>query len=772
MVKRLAVAAMLCVAPLLSTEPLGVATALGIREIANRSPISFSPDGEWIAYAVEDPSRHESTSDARYRSYTPTGVYRESQGCDVWITDTHSGVTLNLTESRGSSWGPVWSPDGKWLAFYSDRGGTVALWLWERATRTMKPLSNAIPRPYFNFAVPRWTPDSRRVLIKALPEGVTLEAALDRTLGPAVGGNRSDAFPGSTVTVLRSSVRKPEKTAATGVPVVDNQPFLNQYAADLALIEIATGRVNRIATGVRPVGYWISPDGASVAYTNAKGSERNTQQMVYSLEAVPTTGGQQRVLVAEVKQTYGLSVQWAPDSRNLAYTTFGQTAKGDCWVVPAAGGPLRNLTPKSHPNFGDSYHSPYWSKTGDALFAVSSGKVWKIPLQGGEVSVFAEVTGHRVVEIAEPSAGGSLRAPAGIGSMIVMTRNAVSRDSGFHTLDPTGKSTLLFETPILTRGAFDIDVSADGSLAFISQDATHPDDIWIAHQDLRTPRRITRLNPQIETVAFGSSRLIDWTSTDGEPLHGALLLPAGYETGKKYPLVVNVYGGSNLSESVHRFGLRGSTVDNMQLLATRGYAVLLPDAPLHTGTPMTDLFKTVMPGIDRAIALGIADPNRIGVMGHSYGGYSTLSLIVQSTRFRAAVASAGPANLVSLYGRLDAAGNNMGVGWSETGQGRMEGSPWQYRERYIENSPLFYLDRVKTPLLIVQGRLDHAVPEEQSDQVFVGLRRLGREVEYARYAGEEHWQGTWSAANATDYWNRVLRWFDGHLKGEPTSDAK
>ncbi len=159
----------------------------------------------------------------------------------------------------------------------------------------------------------------------------------------------------------------------------------------------------------------------------------------------------------------------------------------------------------------------------------------KIPLQGGEVSVFAEGTGHRVVEIAEPSAGGSLRAPAGIGSMIVMTRNAVSRDSGFHTLDPTGKSTLLFETPILTRGAFDIDVSADGSLAFISQDATHPDDIWIAHQDLRTPRRITRLNPQIETVAFGSSRLIDWTSTDGEPLHGALLLPSVTRRERRYP---------------------------------------------------------------------------------------------------------------------------------------------------------------------------------------------------------------------------------------------
>jgi dipeptidyl aminopeptidase/acylaminoacyl peptidase len=217
---------------------------------------------------------------------------------------------------------------------------------------------------------------------------------------------------------------------------------------------------------------------------------------------------------------------------------------------------------------------------------------------------------------------------------------------------------------------------------------------------------------------------------------------------------------------VHRFGLSGAGVENLQILATRGYAVLLPDTPLKKGTPMFDLLKTVIPGVDRIVDLGIADPDRLGVMGHSYGGYSTLSLITQTTRFRAAVDSAGPGDLISAYGEMDKSGSAGAIGWSETGQGGMVGTPWQYRDRYIENSPLFYLDRVETPLLIVQGELDRAVPPSQAEEVFVGLRRLGKEVVYAKYAGEEHWEGTWSPANVEDYWTRVLDWFDKHLKAQ------
>jgi dipeptidyl aminopeptidase/acylaminoacyl peptidase len=226
---------------------------------------------------------------------------------------------------------------------------------------------------------------------------------------------------------------------------------------------------------------------------------------------------------------------------------------------------------------------------------------------------------------------------------------------------------------------------------------------------------------------------------------------------------VRVYGGTKGSEvRAYYFGLEGAGFSNMQMLATRGYAVLYPDIPQRVGTPMRDIAAAVLPAVDKVIELGIADPERLGVFGQSYGGYSTISLLVQTSRFKGALMSAGLADLVSNYGTFSG-GSASGIGWSETGQALMVGTPWEYRERYLENSPIFYLDRVTTPLLIVHGDRDEAVSVAQGDEVFVGLRRLGKEVEYRRYGGEGHVpQGR---ANVADYWNAVIGWFDRWVKG-------
>jgi len=201
----------------------------------------------------------------------------------------------------------------------------------------------------------------------------------------------------------------------------------------------------------------------------------------------------------------------------------------------------------------------------------------------------------------------------------------------------------------------------------------------------------------------------------------------------------------------------------VQLLATRGYAVLLPDVPQQLGTPMFDIAKAVLPGVNKVIDMGIADPDRLGLLGHSYGGYSVVSLLVQTKRFKAAVESSGYADLVADYGEMDDRGSAFGVSIEETGQGLMGGSPWAFRERYIENSPIFYLDRIETPLLMIHGTKDTAIAPFLGDELFVGLRRLGRIVEYAKYEGEGHTPT--SVANQLDIASRMIRWFDEHLKG-------
>jgi dipeptidyl aminopeptidase/acylaminoacyl peptidase len=170
--------------------------------------------------------------------------------------------------------------------------------------------------------------------------------------------------------------------------------------------------------------------------------------------------------------------------------------------------------------------------------------------------------------------------------------------------------------------------------------------------------------------------------------------------------------------------------------------------------------------------MGIADPERLGIIGHSYGGYSALALIAETERFKAAVMSAGYGDLMASYGEMAGDGSAYGIAFEEGGQGLMGGPPWQLRDRYIENSPIFYLDRITTPLLIVHGGNDKAVDPFLAAEVFVGLRRLGRKAEYAKYEGEDHAELTWSYANQLDYCNRMINWFDLHLKdriGAPNS---
>src|SRR5262249_9257946 len=158
-------------------------------------------------------------------------------------------------------------------------------------------------------------------------------------------------------------------------------------------------------------------------------------------------------------------------------------------------------------------------------------------------------------------------------------------------------------------------------LVFIAQDATHSPDLYLAERQAGRPwrdRRLTQLNPTFDRYVWGQVRIIEWHAIDGETLHGVLLLPAGYLAGRRYPLVTKIYGGVSPSDhGSDLFGEQLTLVDNLQLLATRGYAVFLPDIPLRSdGTVVLDLLKEVMPGIEKTIELGIADPQRLGLMGH------------------------------------------------------------------------------------------------------------------------------------------------------------
>jgi dipeptidyl aminopeptidase/acylaminoacyl peptidase len=304
--------------------------------------------------------------------------------------------------------------------------------------------------------------------------------------------------------------------------------------------------------------------------------------------------------------------------------------------------------------------------------------------------------------------------------------------------------------------------AATGNIAFVAKDQQHPADLWLYDTKQQQARQVSHLNPGLERYDLGDTRLIAYRSADGIELHATLLLPPDYQPGGPLPMVVWVYGGENGSNALHRFGMWGdSPMFNMQILATRGYAVLFPDAPLRGATPVKDLLDTVIPAIDAAVEQGFADRDRLAIMGQSFGAYSVLALITHTNRFKAAVVTAPVVNpdLLASYLEMAPDGSPRWIGYLEHGQVAMGGSPWQFPSRYLENSPIYAFDKITTPVLIGEGSEDGRLLG--ADATFVALRRLGKEVEYRLYEGEGHALERKPAVR--DFWERRLAFLAEHL---------
>ena len=724
-----------------ASGPLQVRDVLSIREFADRVQVDLSPDGKFVAYTLKNPLRAAGAAADGNRYFSNTGVSAAFRGTDIYVTEILASKTTNLTAEHGSNWSPVWSPDGRTLAFLSDRDGQVRVWLWDRTRREMRRVSPEPVRAFFGFESIRWSPNGRRIAVKLSLAGMS-RAQLDRLLPlpPTTMARNTDPSV-VTASVFDATVARDTNASPTPPPLALNldstRSFLNAELADLAVIDVRSGKVKRVAPHVRVMGWQWSPDGSRLAFTTRQpdGGRGLLVYDNYDLFVVDTTGKQRpRLVVPRMMQEYGLTFSWSPNGRTIALESDKSLL-----VVSRDSGEARRLDFGDRP-FTESYRAPLWIND-ETLLAASGDTLWRVSATTGSPSVVAAPGERRLLEIVAPAdAQRFLRR-----SVAIAVTDPATKVSGFRMYDLASETmTGKLEDEIAlgaTDLAYNVDVSADGkTIAFVAERADRPPEVMVMQDVLSHMNRITNLNPQVTRLALGGAKLVQWTGPQGDILRGALLMPSSYVPGRRFPLVVKVYGGSRLSNRLNRFGLEAG-IDNLQLLATRGYAVLDVDAPLRVGTPLNDLAADVLPAVDTVIAMGIADPTRLALMGHSYGGYSVLAILVQTNRFKAAVSSGGFSNLFSQYGEMRDDGSAVG----------------------IENSPFFFLDRVRTPLLLLHGGADQTVLAARAAETFVALRRLGRPVELVRYEGEGHHPGSWSVANATDYWRRIFDWFDKYV---------
>jgi dipeptidyl aminopeptidase/acylaminoacyl peptidase len=314
-------------------------------------------------------------------------------------------------------------------------------------------------------------------------------------------------------------------------------------------------------------------------------------------------------------------------------------------------------------------------------------------------------------------------------------------------------------------------LSPKGAAAMYFANTSNGSHLWLIrpNETAIDSARLWSGNRWVAEIRRGQARRITYSALDGTVVQGWVLLPPGHTDGTRVPLVVRVYPGT-MWDSRSPFLLPSTDYLEPELYAALGYAVLLPSMPAPAGSiadiPVEGLPNGVLPAIDTLIRLGIVDSNRMAVVGLSGGGYATLGLITQTNRFRAAIAVASYSNLISFYGtfygqyRYGDSGHPqhaqvLRIMQMERGFQGMGGPPWGDLQRYVRSSPLFYAEKVDTPVMLVHGDMDF-IPIQQAEEFFTALYRQDKRVRFVRYHGEGH--GPASKPAVLDFWTKMESW--------------
>lgn len=635
--------------------------------------------------------------------------------------------------------GPEVSPDGQWIAYTlsnTDKEGDkrdTDLWMvsWDgkqRVQLTFSPESEGSPR---------WSPDGKYLSFTSSRPGKAKGNQIwlmDRRGGEArqltdvkQKINAYEWSPDSKrlVMVLRES-DEPEADSKPGAappkpkPIVvdryhfkqDMEGYLSGTAhPHLFLYDIESKKLDTLTTDktfdeTNPA--W-SPDGTKIAFVSNHEDDpdrtRNTD--VFVVDAKP--GSTPRKLT-NYPGPDGGRLSWSPDSKLIAFARgsdpkYGAYSWNRLAVVPAAGGPERVLTEK----LDRSVSAPVFNADGASLYVLVSDDRSEYP---AKVSL----------------ANGSVERLVG-GSLAVLSHSRAG-----------GHSAVLVSTD---EAASEIFALEGGSL-----------------------RKVTAHNDELMAeLKLGKTDDISFKSTGGAEVHGLVVKPADYEAGKKYPALLRIHGGPN-GQDQHAFNFE------RQFFAAHGYVVIAVNYRGSAGRGskfQESIFgdwghhevADLLAGVDHVIQSGVADPDRLGIGGWSYGGILTDYTIASDTRFKAAISGAGSANQISMYG-ID----------QYTFQYDNEiGPPWRNPEAWIKISyPFFKADRIKTPTLFMGGDKDFNVPLAGGEQMYQALRTLGVPTQLVIYPGQFH--GFTRPSFIRDRYERYLAWYDKYLKPSPSNLAR
>jgi len=792
-------------------RPLTAADLSRFEQIGDHNvPFSFSSDGKYLAFVVVRAKAAAAQIDQH-------SVFDEDRS-DIWLAPVAGGRPRNITNGARDGSGyfmPSWSPDGTHLAMISTKGGGFRLWVWEKASEQLRLLTDENVNYWFSDERSIVWVSNRQIVCSLLPEGQRPGGIEQRKVAAETAMREwPKAWRGqeSTASVIES-----------GVPV----KFANRRQGQLLLLDAVTGKKKVIARGTfRAIK--LSPDKQHIAVLKqtsvfrpdpdhpfASRSFRRFASLGYQVLIANSSGEIVEPELDQVDNVY--TIEWSTDSSELAivgeqpdnpdsnFNTFVyklaprsvrraivnttdppglmwsarsqllaraaqqendekriELNRTDWWLTSSNEAP-RNLTADMKSVPAAILDGPMGTFVG-----VAGSNLWEISTNGAPPKKINLGLDGNVRSISGPDRSTTERGKL---SWLVVETGTGSM-TRYYLLDLTSNSRVEIAKPDAAARLVDFNFKSNaGAMIASTRNGTY---LWLVQPQAAKPLLIRETNTFLRDIAEGERRLIEYRSVDGRLLKGWVILPVNYQEGKKYPLVTWVYPGTiygGLAPESTR--LNNPLALNLQLLSGHGYAVLLPSIPLQPPDQVREVYRQVaygtLPAVEKVIEMGIADPRRLGVMGHSYGGYATFCLITQTNKFRAAVALAGPTDYASYYGEfsLNKRYTDTPLDFPRT-MYELEGTsaitqglgtpPWKNMDLYRRNSPISYVEKVDTPVMIIHGDMDVAVPIEQAEQFFSALYRRNRRSQFVRYWGERHVLD--SPANIRDMWQRIYAWLD------------
>ncbi len=711
------------------------------------------------SYALADDGRR-----AAYAASSDDG-----SGDGVYVVETATGESRMVLAGEGAYERMALSGDGRQLAFVTDRDDveadqpSFALYHWkegeEAARRLVAEGADGIPPGWWvsrNGEV-TFSENGRRLFFGTAPRPAPEpeDTLLDDEKVELDVWNWQDPL---IQPMQKLEADRERKRTYRAVALLDRGGAIVQLATE-AMPEVEVGGKGDADVAVAETG---------VPYRHLVGIDAPEHADIWIIDV--RSGERRRVLEDGQVSRMALS----PEAKHVAWYDY----RARQWMaMPVDGDAPAAVTSKipyplwdeddDHPMMPSPYGMAGWTEGDRAVLIYDRYDIWAVSPDGrGSPRAITEQYGRenelrlRYLDL-DPD-GDAVPADA---PLLLSAFQLETRDAGFFRDRVSGSATpepLVYEPKLYRR----VDRARDADvLLYTREDVSEFPDLWVADASFGGAHRVSDANPQQAEYNWSTVELVHWLSTDGIPLDGLLYKPEDFDPTKQYPMMVTFYERSSDELHAHAPPLPHRSVIRPTFYASRGYIVFEPDVVYEDGYPGESAMDAVMPGVLKLAAEPWVDARHVGVQGHSWGGYQIAYMVTKTDLFAAAEAGAPVSNMTSAYG-----GIRWGTGMSrmfqyERTQSRIGGSLWNDTPRYIENSPLFHLDKVKTPLLIMHNDHDSAVPWEQGIELFLGLRRLEKPAWMIVYNDAPHWPTT--AADIRDWNIRMQQFFDHYLKGAP-----